>query len=78
MPHAALHQHVGTRAAALLAIEWVFHGGAILAIGALLYAMSGPASRAAPGDNATADKSSVDFTPSPVTGQQLPSSKNSP
>ena len=78
MPHAALHQHVGTRAAALLAIEWVFHGGAILAIGALLYAMSGPASRAAPGDNATADKSSVDSAPSPVTGQQLPSSKNSP
>jgi hypothetical protein len=47
MPHAALHQHVGTRAGALLAIEWVFHGGAILAIGALLYAISGHRNRAA-------------------------------
>jgi hypothetical protein len=31
MPH-ALHQHIGMQPAALLPVEWVFHGGAILAI----------------------------------------------
>jgi hypothetical protein len=41
MPHAALHQHIGMRPAALLAVEWAFHGGAILAIGALLVALAG-------------------------------------
>lgn len=43
MPHAALHQHIGMRPAALLPVEWVFHGGAILAIAALLAALAGPA-----------------------------------
>jgi hypothetical protein len=32
MPHAALHQHIGMRPAALLPVEWIFHGGVILAI----------------------------------------------
>jgi hypothetical protein len=43
LPHAALHQHVGMQPGALLAIEWVFHGGAILAIGILLLSTAGPA-----------------------------------
>ena len=42
MPHAALHQHIGMQPTPLLAIEWVFHGGAILAIAALLWAISTP------------------------------------
>jgi hypothetical protein len=41
MPHAALHQHIGMRPAALLTVEWVFHGGAIVAIAALLAALAG-------------------------------------
>jgi hypothetical protein len=40
MPHAAIHQHVGMRPTALLPVEWVFHGGAIVAIGVLLWAFS--------------------------------------
>jgi hypothetical protein len=44
LPHAAaLHQHVGMQPGALLAIEWVFHGGAILAIGILLLSTAAPA-----------------------------------
>jgi hypothetical protein len=39
MPHAALHQHIGMQPTALLTIEWVFHGGAILAIATLLWAV---------------------------------------
>jgi hypothetical protein len=42
MPHAALHLHIGLRPNALLAVEWVFHGGAIVAIVVLLWAMLGP------------------------------------
>ena len=38
--HAALHQHIGMQAAALLSIERAFHGGSIVAIGALLWASS--------------------------------------
>jgi hypothetical protein len=53
MPHAALHQHVGMQAAALLSIEWVFHGGAIVAIGALLWALSSTPGRVTPSDNNT-------------------------
>lgn len=41
MPHAALHLHIGMQPNALLLVEWVFHGGAIVAIGALLWALSG-------------------------------------
>jgi hypothetical protein len=41
MPHAALHMHFGMQPSALLPIEWTFHGGAIAAIGALLWALSG-------------------------------------
>jgi hypothetical protein len=41
MPHAALHLHIGMRPGALLPVEWAFHGGAIVAIGALLWALSG-------------------------------------
>ena len=48
MPHAALHQHVGMRAAAILPIEWVFHGGAIAATGALLWALSNTPAQLAP------------------------------
>ncbi|MHA6631752.1 hypothetical protein ACU61A_40485 [Pseudonocardia sichuanensis] len=54
MPHAALHQHIGMRPAALLPVEWIFHGGAIAAIGALLWALSGR--RTAP-DETTAEPS---------------------
>ena len=61
----------GTRPAACSPSNGSSSGGAILAIGALLYVMSGPASRAALGDNATADKSSVDSAPSPVTGRAV-------
>jgi hypothetical protein len=42
MPHAALHLHIGMRPGPLLPVEWVFHGGAILATGALLWALSVP------------------------------------
>ena len=45
MPHAAFHQHIGMRPAALLPVEWVFHGGAILAIATLLAALAGSATR---------------------------------
>jgi hypothetical protein len=48
MPHAALHQHIGLRPAALLPIEWIFHGGAIVATAALLWAYlagAGPAAQ---------------------------------
>jgi hypothetical protein len=48
MPHAALHLHIGLRPAALLPVEWVFHGGAILAVGVLLIALSGPRTGALP------------------------------
>jgi hypothetical protein len=40
MPHAALHLHIGMRPTALLLVEWVFHGGAIAAITALLWAFA--------------------------------------
>src|SRR5919198_4872636 len=33
MPHAALHLHIGMQPAALLPVEWIFHGGAIAATG---------------------------------------------
>jgi hypothetical protein len=42
MPHAALHLHIALRPNALLAVEWVFHGGAIVAIVVLLWAVLGP------------------------------------
>jgi hypothetical protein len=45
MPHAALHQHIGMRPAALLPVEWIFHGGAILAIATLLSALAGTATK---------------------------------
>jgi hypothetical protein len=45
MPHAALHMHIGLRPGPLLPVEWIFHGGAILAIGALLWALSSPLGR---------------------------------
>jgi hypothetical protein len=53
MPHAALHLHIGMQPGALLPVEWIFHGGAIVATGALLWALlSGggpvPGSTAAP------------------------------
>lgn len=41
MPHAALHLHIGTQPGALLPVEWIFHVGSIVAIGALLWALSG-------------------------------------
>ena len=53
MPHAALHQHIGMRPAALLPVEWVFHGGAIVAIGALLWALSSGLGQVTPGDRGT-------------------------
>ena len=53
MPHAALHQHVGTQPAALLAIEWVFHGGAIAAISALLWTLSSAPGRVTDSDHNT-------------------------
>jgi hypothetical protein len=43
MPHAALHLHIGMRPAALLPVEWIFHGGAIAAIATLLWAVWAPA-----------------------------------
>jgi hypothetical protein len=54
MPHAALHLHVGMQPRALLPIEWVFHAGAIVAIGALLWALSSRVGQAAHGDSAAA------------------------
>jgi hypothetical protein len=42
MPHAALHLHIGLRPASLLVVEWVFHGGAIVAILVLLWALLAP------------------------------------
>jgi hypothetical protein len=45
MPHAALHQHIGLWPPGLLAVEWVFHGGAIVAIVVLLWAVLTPANR---------------------------------
>jgi hypothetical protein len=45
MPHAALHLHIGMQPTALLPIEWVFHGGAIMASAVLLVALSGPSAR---------------------------------
>jgi hypothetical protein len=53
MPHAALHQHIGMQAAALLSIEWVFHGGSITAIGALLWALSHTPGRVTSSDSNT-------------------------
>lgn len=50
MPHAALHLHIGMQPGPILPVEWVFHGGAIAAIGALLWALSGsPGPRSAVG-----------------------------
>jgi len=46
MPHAALHLHIGIRPTALLPVEWVFHGGAIAAMAALLAALLVPSRRA--------------------------------
>lgn len=46
MPHAALHLHLGMQPGALLPIEWVFHGGSILAVAALLWALAKPAGQA--------------------------------
>jgi hypothetical protein len=40
MPHAALHLHVGMRPEGLLPIEWVFHAGAIAAIGVLVWSFA--------------------------------------
>ncbi|HEX6869705.1 MAG TPA: hypothetical protein VF163_01295 [Micromonosporaceae bacterium] len=37
--HSALHLHFGTAARALVAIEWVFHAGSIVAIAALILAL---------------------------------------
>ena len=45
MPHAALHLHIGLRPASLLIVEWVFHGGAIVATLVLLWAVLAPRSR---------------------------------
>ena len=40
-PHGALHPHVGTQQPqALVVVEWIFHGGALLAITALVWAVS--------------------------------------
>jgi hypothetical protein len=57
MPH-ALHQHIGMQPAALLPVEWVFHGGAILAIASLLAALAG-----------TVTKRPAGATPSPARSQ---------
>lgn len=46
MPHASLHLHVGSDPEALLPIELAFHGGAIVATAALLWALPGPLARA--------------------------------
>jgi hypothetical protein len=53
MPHAALHLHIGVQPTALLPVEWVFHGGAILAIGALLWALPNPRGRTSAADRQT-------------------------
>jgi hypothetical protein len=47
LPHAALHLHLGAQPAALLAVEWIFHVGAIVAVAALLWGLSGGAGRPA-------------------------------
>lgn len=40
-PHGALHLHVGTHnPEALVGVEWIFHGGAIVAITALVWGVS--------------------------------------
>lgn len=44
-PHAALHLHIGMRPEALLGVEWVFHAGAVVAIGAMLWGLSGSLDR---------------------------------
>jgi hypothetical protein len=45
MPHAAMHLHIGLRPASLLVVEWVFHGGAIVATLVLLWAVLAPRPR---------------------------------
>jgi hypothetical protein len=40
MPHAALHLHIGLRPEQLLAVEWIFHVGAVVALAALLWALA--------------------------------------
>jgi hypothetical protein len=45
MPHAALHMHIGMQLTALLPVEWVFHSGAIVAMGALFIALLVPFGR---------------------------------
>jgi hypothetical protein len=40
-PHGTLHLHLGTQQPeALVGVEWVFHGGAIVAVTALVWALS--------------------------------------
>ncbi len=39
MPHSALHLHVGMQPRQLLPVEWIFHGGAIAATAAMLWAI---------------------------------------
>jgi len=40
MPHAALHLHIGLQPERLLAVEWIFHVGAVMALAALLWALT--------------------------------------
>lgn len=40
MPHRALHLHLGMDLPPLLAVEWIFHIGSVLAVAALLWALS--------------------------------------
>jgi hypothetical protein len=60
MPHAALHQHIGMQPAALLPVEWVFHGGAILAIASLLAALAGTATKRSAGATPSSARSQAD------------------
>lgn len=39
MPHGSLHRHIGLAPRGLLPVEWIFHGGAIVAVAALLWAL---------------------------------------
>ncbi len=59
MPHGALHRHIGMNPDGLLPVEWIFHGGAIIATGALLWAVlargKAPAESRASADLGTAE-----------------------
>lgn len=55
MPHAALHLHIGMQPEKLLPVEWVFHAGSIVAIGALLWALG-----ASPVEAATRDSHEIE------------------